>query len=160
MVVRLVVTNGEYAGRELRIRGSRLLIGRAKDCHLRLYDPSVSRHHCVIMVEEEGVAVRDLHSRGGTFVNARRVQEQCDLNDGNRLRVGRTGFEVRLHLAAEWSLADASDRDGCQASSDDTRVIGLGSNDPPQRMGRSRRRRSRRSLVSTTRTPNEAPRTR
>ena len=132
MVVRLVVTNGKYAGRELRVRGSRLLIGRAKDCHLRLYDPSVSRHHCGIMVKEESVAVRDLQSRGGTFVNASRLQEQCDLNDGSRLRVGRTEFEVRLHLAAEWSVADGPDRDGCLASSDDTRVIGLGSTDPPK----------------------------
>ena len=50
MEVKLVVTNGRHAGREIPIKGPKFFIGRAEDCHLRPGSDLVSRHHCVILV--------------------------------------------------------------------------------------------------------------
>ena len=54
----------------------------------------VSRRHVVITADEEGLLLRDLGSRNGTFVNGRRV-EQTHLHEGDRIGIGASTFEVR-----------------------------------------------------------------
>jgi pSer/pThr/pTyr-binding forkhead associated (FHA) protein len=76
------------------------VIGRADDCHLQLPSRFVSRHHCELIVDERDhlVRIRDLGSQNGTFVNEALVDE-CELKDGDRLRVGCIPFEV--HIGSE-----------------------------------------------------------
>jgi pSer/pThr/pTyr-binding forkhead associated (FHA) protein len=73
------------------------VIGRAEDCHLQLPSRFVSRHHCELIVDERDhrVRVRDLGSQNGTFVNEAIVDE-CDLKDGDRLRIAGIPFEVHI----------------------------------------------------------------
>ncbi len=47
-------------------------IGRA-ECDVDLNDPDVSRRHAVVRRVDEGLAIEDLGSTNGTFVNDRRV---------------------------------------------------------------------------------------
>jgi len=96
MEVKLVVTNGRHAGREIPIKGPKFFIGRAEDCHLRPGSDLVSRHHCVILVSEDGVKVRDFGSKNGTFVNGDKVSPECRLMPGDRLLVGQLDFDVRI----------------------------------------------------------------
>ncbi len=96
MEVKLVVTNGRHAGREIPIKGPKFFIGRAEDCHLRPGSDLVSRHHCVILVAENGVKVRDFGSKNGTFVNGKQVSPECPLMPGDRLVVGQLDFDVRI----------------------------------------------------------------
>lgn len=96
MEVTLRVLEGKNAGQEITITGHKFFIGRADDCHLRPRSEMVSRHHCVILVEEDFAAVRDFGSKNGTFVNDQQVKGERDLNSGDRLRVGTLQFEVRL----------------------------------------------------------------
>ena len=51
----------------------KLLIGREEDCHLRPESEFVSRHHCVLLLDEYTLRIRDLGSKNGTFVNGRRI---------------------------------------------------------------------------------------
>lgn len=68
-------------------------IGRSPECRIRLpFDP-VSRRHCEIVVDDEGLLVRDLGSTNGTYVNGRRIGE-ARLVAGSRLRIGRLTFAV------------------------------------------------------------------
>jgi predicted component of type VI protein secretion system len=92
----LVFVNGEHAGRTVRVKRSKLSIGRAADCDLRSSSSRISRHHCVILVEPERVAVRDLDSRNGTFVNGEKIEAERTLSDGDRLTVGRLELEVQI----------------------------------------------------------------
>ena len=72
-------------------------IGASADCDgqvLVLDDMLVSRRHVVITAEDEGLLLRDLGSRNGTFVNGRRV-EQTLLHEGDRIGIGASTFEVR-----------------------------------------------------------------
>ena len=96
MEVKLVVTNGRHAGREIPIKGPKFFIGRAEDCHLRPGSDLVSRHHCVILVGEDNVKVRDFGSKNGTFVNGEQVSPECELMPGDRLVVGQLDFDVRI----------------------------------------------------------------
>ncbi|MGE5193231.1 MAG: FHA domain-containing protein [Deltaproteobacteria bacterium] len=73
------------------------VIGRAEDCQLQITNRFVSRHHCEVIVDERDhlVRVRDLGSQNGTFVNETPVEE-CELKDGDKLRVGCIPFEVHI----------------------------------------------------------------
>jgi pSer/pThr/pTyr-binding forkhead associated (FHA) protein len=85
---------------EIGLARPEFVIGRAEDCHLQIPNRFVSRHHCELIVDgrDHHVRVRDLGSQNGTFVNEAIVDE-CELKDGDRLRVGCIPFEV--HIAAE-----------------------------------------------------------
>ncbi len=70
------------------------LLGRGTDCHLRLVDNGVSRHHAEIRVEDSEAVLVDLGSTNGTFVNGQQAQ-RARLVDGTRLSLGRTNMTFR-----------------------------------------------------------------
>ncbi|HZL87128.1 MAG TPA: FHA domain-containing protein [Pirellulaceae bacterium] len=94
MQVRLKILQGSKAGTEIKIPGPECLIGRGDDCHLRTQADAVSRRHCVIRTTENEVAVRDLGSRNGTFVNGEQITGDAVLLNGDQLRVGPLEFQV------------------------------------------------------------------
>lgn len=96
MALTLVVLNGTHAGREIRVRTKKYLIGRSDDCHMRPKADSVSRHHCALMIDEPDVLLRDLGSRNGTFVNDKRVRGSCILETGDHLKIGKLQLEVQI----------------------------------------------------------------
>ena len=96
MEVKLVVVHGKHAGQEIPIPGPKFFIGRAEDCNLRPHSDLVSRHHCVIMVEEGFVAVRDFNSKNGTFVNGDKISGEAEIKSGDHLKVGQIEFEVQI----------------------------------------------------------------
>ncbi len=96
MEVKLVVANGKNAGQKIAVSGPKYFIGRAEDCQLRPNSDLVSRHHCVILIEEGFVAVRDFGSKNGTFVNDEPVRAEQELKNGNRLRIGQLEFTIEL----------------------------------------------------------------
>ncbi len=96
MEVKLVVVHGKHAGQEIPIQGPKFFIGRAEDCNLRPHSDLVSRHHCVIMVEEGFVAVRDFNSKNGTFVNGEKLAGEAEIKSGDHLKVGQIEFEVQI----------------------------------------------------------------
>lgn len=105
MDVKLKVLVGANVGQDVPVPAPKFLIGRAEDCQLRPKSDLISRHHCVLLVESEMVAVRDLGSRNGTYVNDQRVVGERALKTGDRLRVGPLEFE--LHVAAQTVPAPA-----------------------------------------------------
>jgi pSer/pThr/pTyr-binding forkhead associated (FHA) protein len=107
MVARLMLTvqNGSLDGKEYTFTApARCIIGRAKDCSLRLPGEwefmMVSRHHCEIEIDDEQVRVIDLGSRNGTYVNGKVIGKNdyfgCELADGDELEVGYVVFRVEL----------------------------------------------------------------
>ncbi len=99
MDVKLKVLNGAHAGRQLPLKGPKFFIGRSEDCHLRPKSDLISRHHCVLLLDDDCVAVRDLGSRNGTMVNDERIAGEVELKTGDRLQVGPLEFEVMIAIA-------------------------------------------------------------
>jgi hypothetical protein len=65
-----------------------LTIGRTPPSDLVLNGADISRTHCRIVADDSGVAVSDLNSTNGTFLNDRRIAATTRLTAGDRLQVG------------------------------------------------------------------------
>jgi pSer/pThr/pTyr-binding forkhead associated (FHA) protein len=98
MDVRLKVLLGPNAGRELPVPGPKFLVGRAEDCQLRPRSDLISRHHCVLLIEEGMVSVRDFGSKNGTLINGSRVRGEAELKSGDKLTIGPLEFEVCVRV--------------------------------------------------------------
>jgi putative peptide zinc metalloprotease protein len=71
-----------------------LIIGRAPASDLRLEDPSVSRSHAQILVDERGATLEDVGSSYGTFVDGREISGSVLLASGMHIDVGDCRLEV------------------------------------------------------------------
>jgi DNA-binding winged helix-turn-helix (wHTH) protein len=71
------------------------LIGRDRDCTIRIDSATLSRHHARITVMNGEVTVEDLGSKNGTHVNGRRVDQPVALEDGDELQVGSVTMVYR-----------------------------------------------------------------
>lgn len=71
------------------------LIGRDRDCAMRIDSATLSRHHARITVMNGEVTVEDLGSKNGTHVNGRRVDQPVALEDGDELQVGSVTMVYR-----------------------------------------------------------------
>ena len=79
----------ESAGvREFEIVDEEVHMGRELDNTLRLPDPSISRHHCVLRRVSGGYEIQDLQSSNGVLVNGNRVQSS-PLRNGDRITLGQ-----------------------------------------------------------------------
>src|SRR5436190_1583650 len=96
MDLKLKIVGGKNAGQEIRVPGKKFFIGRSEDCHLRPGSDLISRHHCVLLVDEGYVALRDFGSKNGTYVNGERVVNERELKAGDCVRVGPLEFEVQM----------------------------------------------------------------
>jgi pSer/pThr/pTyr-binding forkhead associated (FHA) protein len=101
------VVSGSLAGKTFGISHGKLIVGREEDCHLRLDDPRVSRHHCALLLDEYTLRIRDLGSKSGTWVNAKRIgtTEAILLNDDTVLVAGIT-FRIDLSQAPPEQAAE------------------------------------------------------
>jgi hypothetical protein len=85
---RYLVFHDAGAVRTVAVPGSSMRIGRSLSAELRFEDPTVSRRHAVLLVEDDGIRVLDDRSLNGVFVNGERVVSQM-LADGDEIVIGR-----------------------------------------------------------------------
>ncbi|MBK6683111.1 MAG: response regulator [Deltaproteobacteria bacterium] len=92
----LVTLVGPEAGRTYLLQGASVLIGRGEDAQVRINEGNVSRRHAQLIRDQNGIyRLTDLHSRNGTTLNGRSVDES-PLQFGDRIGIGR---EVLLLFA-------------------------------------------------------------
>jgi pSer/pThr/pTyr-binding forkhead associated (FHA) protein len=91
------VISGPHHGQTFQVPRGKFIIGRETDCHLVLASNSVSRHHCVLLLDEYTLRIRDLASKNGTFLNRdqTRIGERI-LVHGDTVRVGDLVIRVEL----------------------------------------------------------------
>jgi DNA-binding NtrC family response regulator len=92
---RLVLLEGDRAGTAWTSSAARCSIGSHPSNDLVLDDPTVSRFHCELRVDDTGVRIRDLESRNGSVVDGVRLIEAY-LRHGNVLKLGRSSLELQL----------------------------------------------------------------
>src|SRR5688572_2370542 len=96
MEIKLKVLVGGSAGQEIRVPGPKFFVGRSEECHLRPRSDLISRHHCVLLVDETAVTLRDFGSKNGSFINGQRVSGEQDLRHGDKLKIGPLEFEISI----------------------------------------------------------------
>jgi hypothetical protein len=75
-----------------------VVIGRSRDCDIRLNDPNVSRRHAEIRQEGTAYWLIDLESTNGSTVNGRR-QQRAKLDTDDRITLGSTEIVFRRSVA-------------------------------------------------------------
>ena len=96
-MLKFVVLSSGLTGRAQELKADTTTIGRAEDNAFQIAEPSVSSHHCEVLLRGSGVVVRDLNSTNGTYISGEKVTEQA-LKPGQILRLGQV--EMRLEAAA------------------------------------------------------------
>jgi pSer/pThr/pTyr-binding forkhead associated (FHA) protein len=84
----VVRSGGGRAGETFVLDAEETTIGRSPDCAIFLDDVTVSRKHAVASRRGDRVAIEDLGSLNGTFLNRRRI-ETGELGDGDELQIGK-----------------------------------------------------------------------
>jgi predicted component of type VI protein secretion system len=112
MDARLRILSGPHAGEIIQIRRGKLLIGREEDCQLRPDSEFVSRHHCVLLLDDYTLRIRDLGSKNGTFVNGRRIgtSETILLHD-DMISIGEMIGQIDLSQVPIPAPADSPHKD-------------------------------------------------
>jgi pSer/pThr/pTyr-binding forkhead associated (FHA) protein len=92
-MAKLVVLSVGMTGRTQELKADKTTIGRVEDNTFQVAEPSVSSHHCEVLLRGKDVVVRDLNSTNGTFINGEKVTESV-ITPGQILRLGQ--IEMRL----------------------------------------------------------------
>jgi pSer/pThr/pTyr-binding forkhead associated (FHA) protein len=72
------------------------IIGRRHDCDLCIPLMVVSRRHCQLSQNNEAVKIRDLDSKGGTFLNGNRISE-ATVQAGDYITIGPLTFLLQIN---------------------------------------------------------------
>lgn len=94
MFVKVRITSGSSAGKELTFRGKQFLVGRSDECNLRPQSDTISRRHCLIEISETRASILDLGSRNGTIVNGDRADTPVELQVGDLVCIGALKFQI------------------------------------------------------------------
>jgi pSer/pThr/pTyr-binding forkhead associated (FHA) protein len=110
MQASFTVISGPHHGQTFQVPRGKFILGRETDCHLVLDSNSVSRHHCVLLLDDYTLRIRDLASKNGTFVNRdqTRVGERI-LVHGDTVRVGDMVIRVELESGSASASLETQD---------------------------------------------------
>lgn len=97
-MAKLVALTEGFAGTSYELKGERTTVGRMEDNTFQVAEPSVSSHHCEILLRGAEIVVKDLASTNGTYINGQPVKEAV-LKPGQILRLG--SVELRLDDGAK-----------------------------------------------------------
>lgn len=104
MRIEFEIVSGARVGARKAFEKSYIALGRDTLSDVR-FDPEadldVSTKHSAVLLSGDGYVVRDLGSRNGTFVNGQRIAADTPLADGDVIRCGGHGPEVRVRMVSE-----------------------------------------------------------
>lgn len=93
--IRLRIEEPKLPPRLIASDAPQIVIGRDSQCDVVLQDPLVSRRHAEIQLLSDGrIALRDLGSSNGTYLDDRRIESSAWLSLPARVRVGHTKVAV------------------------------------------------------------------
>lgn len=72
------------------------LVGRDRDCAVRLDSSTLSRRHARLVVTNGVATVEDLGSKNGTYVNGQLVQHPVALSENDQIRFGAVAMSYRI----------------------------------------------------------------
>ena len=83
-------------GRTHELKVDKTTIGRVEDNAFQIPEPSVSSHHCAVLLRGNDIIVKDLNSTNGTYINSERCEPSrvVALKAGDTIRLGQTDLTV------------------------------------------------------------------
>lgn len=92
MLYKLISIEGDQAF-DLR-PGSTLVVGRALNSDIPVFDPTISRRHAEVICDDGGVQVRDLGSSNGSFLNGAKI-DSTKVAPGDIVTFGKVAFRLK-----------------------------------------------------------------
>ena len=105
-MAKLVILTQGMTGRAHELNVDRTTVGRVEDNTFQIVDPSVSSHHCEVLLRGGEVVIRDLNSTNGTFINDAQITESV-LKPGQKLRLGQIELKLETEGSAPAAAASA-----------------------------------------------------
>jgi len=91
----IIVKRGKSKGKSFPLRdGQRVTIGRGLKADIQVFDDGLSRLHCAIENHGHSLAVTDLESANGSFLNGKAVAS-ANAFSGDELALGLAVFELK-----------------------------------------------------------------
>lgn len=92
-MAKLVVLTEGFKERSHELTAERTTVGRVEDNAFPIPEPSVSSHHCEVILRSGEVRVKDLNSTNGTYIDGQSVTESV-LKPGQILRLGKVDLKL------------------------------------------------------------------
>ncbi|HQG13080.1 MAG: Glycogen accumulation regulator GarA [bacterium ADurb.Bin270] len=105
----LTVISGRGEGSCIPVGDGEFIIGRLKDCGLRVDDNSVSRRHAKIDQRHGRFTITDLGSKWGTKINGQAV-DRAEIKFGDKIEIAGTLISFDLKRRAEFCLKKGRDK--------------------------------------------------
>jgi FHA domain len=89
----------------------RISVGRARNCDIVIREPSISKLHAVVRVDGETMAIVDIGSQNGTYLNGRRLStnEAAPLACGDEIVLGNVRARLMDGAGVHTVLIAAND---------------------------------------------------
>ena len=120
-IIRHNVLNDQAATQQTQVAGNALEIGRGSGNALLLDDLHISLRHAVIEYVDGRYVIKDLESRGGTYVNHRAVRMQ-PLSDGDVVHIGNYNLRMSVPAPAGPLTIDVT-REGTEEAAENTAPV-------------------------------------
>ena len=83
------------AGKQsVRLRAGENTVGRSSASDITIDNPSISRQHAVVTLQQDKVLVRDVGSRNGTFVDEHRISTEVEIPPEVEVRFGLVNASI------------------------------------------------------------------
>jgi len=92
-MAKLQVLSGSLAGQSYELKVDRTTVGRVEDNSFQIAEPSVSSHHCEVLLKGNDIVIRDLNSTNGSYINGEKITEAV-LKPGATLRLGQIDLRI------------------------------------------------------------------
>ena len=70
-----------------------ILVGRGEDCDVLITgSKKISRKHCCLVQSDQCFLIRDLGSTNGVWVNGKRVDQEAEITEGDRVAIADVQF--------------------------------------------------------------------
>ncbi|MEI6806796.1 MAG: FHA domain-containing protein [Myxococcaceae bacterium] len=90
MATQLTYLNGPDEGQKITLdsQKSEFIIGRSPTVEFAIDNKNISRKHCKLKQDIDGVWIEDLKSKNGVKVNQKKITEPVLLNDNDEIELG------------------------------------------------------------------------
>ncbi|MFH1727913.1 MAG: FHA domain-containing protein [Pseudomonadota bacterium] len=89
---RIKIIKGHLKGKQLKLKGEAITIGRSEECSLFINEQNISRQHARFVKTAQGYDIEDLGSRNGIHVNKNKVRK-TPLKSRDKVFIGETVIE-------------------------------------------------------------------
>jgi pSer/pThr/pTyr-binding forkhead associated (FHA) protein len=136
MVPSLEVLNGSAEGKKVFLTDEvpEIVVGRDPECEFPINEYVISRRHAKVIKRWGGIAIRDLESKNGSFVNNRRVVEEY-LHDGDRIALGTIVLMFRNPQEINLAQLDEARPKNVPAAVSPDEIPGLGFDEESEEEG-------------------------